>query len=385
MKRNTVTAALITSLTISALFGATVQASDGDTWKIAVMAPLTGDAAQYGITYQNSLDILVEKINSEGGINGKEVELTYYDDKKDTKEALNIANMIVADGDYIAVVGSQTSSCSMAAAPVFQEEGIPMISPQASNPQFTEIGDYIFSVQVSSAYEADLTADLMYNTYGIEKTAIIYSNDDWGLGVDTEFSSAFESYGGEITANETFITGQTKDFSPLLSKMKESNPEAVLLISLYSEGAQILQQMKNLDFETEVFSMNTLYKQEFLDLAKDNADGIKMLNPFELNNTSEEYLYLKEQYENKTGNQVDTYVTQSYDALNLVLKAIESTDGNQEEMKDWIASVKDYEGVSGIFSFNEIRVPLRTEYVFTIENGEYKQVPDLVIAPQDAS
>ena len=85
-------------------------AADGDTYKIAVIAPLTGDAAQYGMTYQNTLDILTDKVNAEGGVNGKQVEVTYFDDKKDAKEALNIANKIVADGSYIGVVGSQTWS-----------------------------------------------------------------------------------------------------------------------------------------------------------------------------------------------------------------------------------------------------------------------------------
>ena len=371
------------ALAVSALTGcgssSAEGAADGDTYKIAVIAPLTGDAAQYGMTYQNTLDILTDKVNAEGGVNGKQVEVTYFDDKKDAKEALNIANKIVADGSYIGVVGSQTSSCSMAAAPVFQEEGIPMISPQASNPQFTEIGDYIFSMQLSSSYEAELTAKMIVENYGYKNIAVIYSNDDWGVGVNTQFTDSIGEYGGSISADETFIAGQTKDFTPLISKMKESAPEAVFVAALYSDAAQILQQMKNLDFEVPVFATNTLYKQEFLDLAGANAEGILMLNSFELENTDEEYVYLKDAYEEKTGNQVDTYVTQSYDAMNLLLKAIEATDGDQAKMRDWIADVKDYRGVSGTFSFNDVRVPIKDEYVFTITDGAYAQVPDLVI------
>ncbi|MEA4973806.1 MAG: ABC transporter substrate-binding protein [Candidatus Metalachnospira sp.] len=375
---------LVAACAVSSVTGCSSSASiskkeESDTYKIAVIAPLTGDAAQYGITYQNSLDILVDKVNSNNGINGKKVELTYFDDKKDAKEALNIANKIVSEGDYIAVVGSQTSSCSMAAAPVLQEEGIPMISPQASNPQFTELGDYIFSMQLSSSYEAKLTAKMIAENYGYKNIAVIYSNDDWGVGVNTQFIESMEGYGGTVTADETYISGQTKDFSPLISKMKESKPEAVFVASLYSDAAQILQQSKNLDFDVPVFATNTLYKQEFLDLAGTNAEGIIMLNSFELENDSEDYTYLKDKYEEKTGNQIDTYVTQSYDALNLVLKAIEATDGDKAAMKDWIANVKDYEGVSGKFSFNEKRVPIKEEYVFTIENGAYVQIPDLII------
>ena len=220
---------------------------------------------------------------------------------------------------------------------------------------------------------------MIVENYGYKNIAVIYSNDDWGVGVNTQFTDSIGEYGGSISADETFIAGQTKDFTPLISKMKESAPEAVFVAALYSDAAQILQQMKNLDFEVPVFATNTLYKQEFLDLAGANAEGILMLNSFELENTDEEYVYLKDAYEEKTGNQVDTYVTQSYDAMNLLLKAIEATDGDRAKMRDWIADVKDYRGVSGTFSFNDVRVPIKDEYVFTITDGAYAQVPDLVI------
>ncbi|MDF2952107.1 MAG: hypothetical protein K0S18_1690 [Anaerocolumna sp.] len=375
--------ALATGLILTSLTGCSSSSSanqdDSDVYKFAMMAPLTGDAAQYGLTYKNTLEILVNKVNSDGGINGKQIQVDYYDDKKDTKEALNIANKIVADGNYIGVVGSQTSSCSMAAAPVLQESKILMISPQASNPNFTLSGDYIFSLQLSSSYEADLTAKLVVENNSFKKIAVIYSNDDWGVGVNDEFTSYVESLGGEIVANETFISGQTKDFSPLISKMKEAQPDAIFIAALYSEGAQILQQCKNLDFNVPVFTTNTLYKQEFLELASDNADGILMLNSFELDNQNDNYLYLANEYLEKTGKQVDTYVTQSYDALKLMLDALENVGDDTSAMKDYIASVNNYEGVSGTFSFNENRVPIKPEYVFTIENGEYVQIPDLVI------
>lgn len=355
------------------------DAKSSDSYRFAVMAPLTGDAAQYGLTYQNTLEILKDKVNEAGGINGKTIEIDYFDDKKDAKEALNIANKIVADGGYTAVIGSQTSSCSLAAAPVLQEEGIIMISPQASNPAYTLSGDYCFSMQLSSSYEADLTAKMIVENYGYKNIAIIYSNDDWGVGVYEAFVESVASYGGSVVDAETYISGQTKDFTPLISKMKTAAPDAIFMASLYSEGAQILQQCKNLEFEVPTFTTNTLYKQEFLDLAAANAEGILMLNSFELENNDEEYTYLVEKYEEKTGSQVDTYVTQSYDAMKLVVDAIEAAGDDPKAMRDWIAGVKDYKGVSGTFSFNENRVPIKLEYVFTIEDGEYAQVPDLII------
>ena len=92
--------------------------------KIALYAPITGNNAQYGLTYQKTIEALAEQINSEGGINGRELIVDVYDDKADQKEALNIANLIVSDPEVVGVVGSQTSSPTLAAAPIFEEAGI---------------------------------------------------------------------------------------------------------------------------------------------------------------------------------------------------------------------------------------------------------------------
>ena len=108
--------------------------------KIALYAPLTGNNAQYGLTYQATINALCEQVNSEGGINGREVVVEVFDDKNDPKEALNVANLIVSDPEIVAVIGSQSSSPTLAAAPVFEEAGIPMITPQASHADITANG-----------------------------------------------------------------------------------------------------------------------------------------------------------------------------------------------------------------------------------------------------
>ena len=132
----------------------TAMAESAEPYRIAMCGPLTGPGAQYGQAYKNSLEILRDKINAEGGIDGHMLEIDFYDDKQDPKETLNVANLIIADGGYIAMIGSQTSSCSMAAAPVMQRAGIPMIAPHASHSDYAKTGDYCFSLQMPNAYEA---------------------------------------------------------------------------------------------------------------------------------------------------------------------------------------------------------------------------------------
>lgn len=347
-------------------------------YKFAMIAPLTGDSAQYGLAFKNSLEILVEKTNADGGINGRPVQVAYYDDKKDPKETLNIANKIISDDSILGVIGSQTSSCSMAAAPVFQKEGVLMISPQASHPDFTAIGDYIFRLQLPTSYESAKTAEYMVESAGHKNIAIIYSNDDWGVSVNEQFTDRAEELGAKVVASETFITGQTKDFSPLISKIKTMDCDALFLVSLYAEGAQILQQCDALDLVVPVYSTNTFYKQEFLDVAGKHAEGVIMVNSFALHNDDPKYLHLEEEYKKRTNSTVDTYVTQSYDSLALMLDAIRAVGDDPAAMRDHIASLQDYHGVSGVFSFNENRDPEKKLFLFTVKDGQYVQMDHVI-------
>ena len=350
-----------------------------DAYRFAMVAPLTGNGAQYGLAYKDTIEIMVEQINADGGIDGHMVEVDYFDDKQDPKECLNIANKIVADGDYLAVIGSQTSSCSMAAAPVLQKAGIPMISPNASHVDFPLIGDYIFSMAMPLSYEIVKTTDFLYDYNNLRKIAMIYSNDDWGLQVSEVCRERFTELGGEVVAEETYIAGQTKDFTPLISKIKATEPDAVFLISQYSDGAAIVQQMNQLDFNTKIVAMNTLYKQEFIDIVGEElANGIVMQNSFSIIDTAPEYDVIKEAYESKTGKVMDLYVTHSHDAFAIVLDAVTEVGADKEAIRDYIAGIKNYAGLSGTFSMDANGSVRKNLYALEIKDGTFVELEDFV-------
>ena len=349
--------------------------NDDTVYKFALMAPLTGNNAQYGQTYQTTLELLLDKVNSSGGINGHQVSLDIYDDKNDPKESVNIATKIADDPDILGVVGSQISSCSMAAAPIFQEKNILMVSPQASHVDFTSIGDCIFRTQVTTAHENAETAKFLVNDLGAKKVGFIYSSDDWGVSMLETMTAALEDLGSEVVAAETYIAGETKDFTPLISKIKQAEPDVLFLASVYADAVQIIQQCKNLNLDVPYVGSNTLFKQEFIDVGGEDVEGVMMCNTVQLNNNNEEYLWLEEAYKEKTGNFTDSYVTQSYDALNVMLKALEEVGPDRDAMKNYLANLTDYVGVSGTFSFDEYRNPAKTVYIYQIQDGAIVELP----------
>lgn len=348
----------------------------GGSYRFALIAPLTGNNAQYGLTYKNTLEILIDKVNKDGGINGHEIVLDIYDDKNDPKESVNIAAKLVSDGDLLGVVGSQTSSCCMAAAPLFQEAGIPMVSPQSSHPDFTGIGDYIFRCQVTVAYENKKAAEYLVKGINAKKIAIIYSNDDWGVMMNTTLQEALTELGAEIVAEETYVANQTKDFTPLISKVKLSEPDVLFMASLYSDGAQIIQQCRNLELNVPFVGSNTFFKQEFIDVGGDSVEGVTMTNTIMLNNNNPEYLWLEKAYTEKTGAFIDTYVTQSYDSLSILLKAVKEAGTDRRAIRDNLAKLTDYEGVSGTFSLDENRDPEKEVFIYQIKDGKIIQLDE---------
>ena len=352
-------------------------------YRIAMCGPLTGPGAQYGQSYKNSLEILRDKINAEGGIDGHMLEIDFYDDKQDPKETLNVANLIIADGGYIAMIGSQTSSCSMAAAPVMQRAGIPMIAPHASHSDYAKTGDYCFSLQMPNSYEARVQHEWAIDYLGAKRVAIIYSNDDWGLQNVDAATAACENKGVELVAAETFIAGNTKDFSPIITKVKEANPDYIYLAVLYSDACLLIPQMKMLDLNCTLDGTNTLYKTEFIDVVGEDAEGIYIPNNFSTLHHTEEYTYLEQAIAEKVdGGIVDSYVSHAWDALSVLVKAIREVGTDGAAIKDYLANMDSYEGVAGTFVFDGNGATMKNVYVMQIQNGQFVELPDICIEPQ---
>lgn len=343
-------------------------------YRIALMAPMTGNNAQYGITYQTACEIYIEQCNAEGGINGHPVELVVYDDKGDAKEALNVANLIASDPTILAVIGSQASSPSLAAAPVFQEAGIPMISPQAAHPDFCTVGDHIFGLSCLTNYEGAVVTQRMIDD-GFKKVAIIYASDDYGLTIYQTAQETVAAAGDvEIVAAETYVSGQTTDFTPLLSKIKQSGAEALYISPSYSDAAMIITQMRQLDCAFKPYGCSMLYKQEFLDIAGEAAEGVDVTNFFKPGNTEEPYASVEKAYTEKTGAMMDVYVTNAYDAISLFCGAIREVGTDDQAICDWLANVKDWPGCAGPITFDEQRRPVRQLFWFEVQDGAFVSI-----------
>ncbi len=205
--------------------------------KIGVVAPLTGEGATWGQNTLAAATLAVKEVNDAGGIKGRQVQLLAEDDKATGVDAATAFTKLINIDKVVAIVGVPASSAAGPALPIAQQAGIPVIMI-ASAPALTQVGDLMFRVYPSDAYQGNLGADIVYNKLGKKKTAILYVNNDYGMGVANSFKTKFAELGGTIAYEGAILNGTT-DFRSEIAKVKGSGADS-LYMAMYPAGGLIL-------------------------------------------------------------------------------------------------------------------------------------------------
>jgi branched-chain amino acid transport system substrate-binding protein len=365
---------MILALLMSAVFTGCSPAGneDTDTIKIGVASPFTGDYAQFGDYTKDGVELAVEEINNAGGVLGKPIEIVYGDDKGDSKEAVSVAQKFASDKNIVGIVGHFFSGATLAAGPIYQQNEIPTIAVASTNPDVADIGDYVYRINVGDNYQGSQLAQLLKDT-GYNKATVIYDNSDYGKGVSDVFTNSFTELGGEVLLNESYIGGQDKDFSLILTKVKNSDTEVIVLISYYTEASLIIQQARNLGIDAPFYASDSLYTDDFLKLAGDAANGVHVVCYFHESDPSEAAQEFVKKFEAKYNKKVDSWSPYAYDAMYVMADAINragTTDG--PAVRDAIAATEGLQGATGVTNFKGAREPVGKDLIIlVVENGEY--------------
>lgn len=367
---------VITSLLTAGLLtltGCTGKSGSSDTIKLATAAPMTGDYAQYGEYSKNGLELALEEINKNGGVLGKQIELVYGDDKGDSKEAVSIAQKFINDKNITGILGHFFSGCTLAAGPIYQQNGIPTLAIASTNPEVPKIGDHVFRINVGDNYQGSQLAKWLYEVKSIKKVAVVYDNNDYGKGVTDVFVKTFKDLGGEITALESYIGGQEKDFSVIVTKIKASNAEAIMMASYPTEGALIAQKARNSGLDVPIVCTDSIYTEDFIALGGKAVEGavvVSYFHPSDPNPAVQEFI---KKFKAKYNKEPDSWSPYAYDALYVMVDAIKragSTD--KKAVQKALAETKDFKGATGITTFNADGEPEGKDLIIlTVSNGQY--------------
>lgn len=200
--------------------GSASGGSDSDTIRIGGLAPLTGDAASYGVAVNNAIQMAVEDINANGGIDGKQIEYIYYDEKGDTTEATNAYNKLVQDDKVVAIIGDVTTKPTLAVAQTSQQDNIPIITATATAAEVTLTGSNIFRACFTDPFQGELMASYASEKLGATKVAVLSDMaDDYSSGIAEAFVAKAEELGMQVVADEKYQDGDV-DFKSQLTNIK---------------------------------------------------------------------------------------------------------------------------------------------------------------------
>ncbi|MFR3036478.1 ABC transporter substrate-binding protein [Blautia hydrogenotrophica] len=366
-------------VSMTACGGETESSSDGgekasaggsDTITIGASLPMTGSVALNGEMILEGIQIAVDECNEAGGIDGKEVVIDAQDDQAEPNQAASVANMMSADEKIVAIIGSLKSSCTLAAAPIYEEAGVVALSPDSSSPEVTNAGEYIFRIKNSDVVLAQTMAKGAISD-GHTKFAILYENNDYGAGVLEQSQIAIEEAGCEIVCTESILTGEQTDFSSIISKIRESGADAILMGVDYNESGLVMKQMKDAGLDLPRYATDGLFTDAFIEVGGEAADGTTVLTSFITSDQSENVQnFIKKYQEKYDGEMPSIFQAEGYDCGKIVIEAIENAGTDRKAIRDYMATMS-YQGVTGDCTFDEngdVNIPLKR---CIVEEGEF--------------
>ena len=262
-------------LAVAIVFGLAACEKKGDVIKIGIAGPITGPYAKFGEQLVKGAEAAAEKINSEGGINGKQIVVVQGDDQCDPKQARAVANTFV-DEKVHAVIGHFCSSSTIPASEVYDEANILQITPASTNPKVTDRGlAAVFRTCGRDDQQGNVAGDFIAKQLKAKRVAVIHDKDTYGQGLADATKARLNGNGVKEVLYEGITRGD-KDFNSLVTKMKGLKVDAIYFGGIHTEAGLIVRQAREQGLKATFISGDGIVTAEFASIAGPAADGVLM-------------------------------------------------------------------------------------------------------------
>ncbi|MBP2231935.1 branched-chain amino acid transport system substrate-binding protein [Azospirillum agricola] len=316
----------------------------GEPLWFGVSGPLTGPGAQYGAQWKKGFDLALDEINAAGGVKGRPLRYVFEDSQNDPRQSIAIAQKFVADPKILIELGDFSSPASMAASPIYQRAGLVQFGFTNSHPDFTRTGDFVWSNSISQAEEQPNVADYAVNSLKLKRLAVLHLNTDWGRTSKDLFVKAATERGAEVVATEGYLP-EEKDFRSTLVRVREANPDGIVLISYYADGAAIARQLKPVGLTQPVVAVGSVYSPKFLELGGEAVEGVHTRANFFPAEPRPEVQRFVAAYRAKHNEEPDAFSAYAYDAALVAHRVIEAGGTDRTAIRDAFPRVKDIPSV----------------------------------------
>jgi branched-chain amino acid transport system substrate-binding protein len=361
------------SLSFSALALATPLIGATATIKVGEVDPLTGGVSQFGIGCHQGFVLAFEELNAEGGILGQKIELVTEDDQSKPGQSATAVRKLITQDKVVALLGDATSSATLEAAPIAQADKIPMITPTATNPRITEVGDFIFRVCFLDEFQGRVLARFAREKLKAQKVFTLTDvKQDYSIDLLKFFKEEFTKLGGTIVGEQSYSTGDT-DFRAQLTPIRAAKPDAVFVPGYYQEVALIVKQGRQIGLTMPFIGCDGWANQTLITIGSKAVDGCFFTNHFSPDDQSPIVKSFVTKYQEKYGTLPDTFSALGYDAARLLADAVKRAGSSDPQaIRDALAKTAGFQGVTGEISLDANRNASKPGLIVTVKQGKFE-------------
>ncbi|MBF1732734.1 MAG: ABC transporter substrate-binding protein [Streptococcus sp.] len=364
---------------VAAILAGCGNAADSNTVKIGGNFELTGNVATYGTSMNNGAQLAVEQ---KGKLLDKELKYVSYDNKSDKTEVASVAKKLASE-KVVGVVGPATTGDASVSIPVNEQAKIPTVFPATTGDGVTlknaedasSVYEYIYRVCFSDSYQGVVGANFVHKKFGNAKVAILQdTGNDYSKGLADAFEKTYtdSKIGGTVVAREYYQSKDT-DFQAVLTTLKSKDFDVLYVPGYYEEVGLIIKQAREIGITQPIVGGDGLSSDKLAALAgnSSNLSNVYYTSHFSTLSDDADVQAFVQAYKEKYGTNPDTFAALSYDATQLLMKAIETAGSTDPQaITKALAATKDFDGVTGTFSMGPDHTPVKSAVVIEFQNGQ---------------
>ncbi|HOT91772.1 MAG TPA: ABC transporter substrate-binding protein [Anaerolineae bacterium] len=360
---------LVSMLALSACGGG------GGTIKVAILAPMSGDVATFGQSTRDGAMLAVEEWNANGGIDGKKIEVVVEDSQCDAEAAVSAANKVIDQDGVKFIIGEVCSKASIPISEIATAKKVLQISPTSTNPAVT-VGESgtkptIFRACFIDPFQGKVGAKFALEKLGAKTAAVFLDQgNDYVRGLAEVFIKEFEAGGGKVVVKETY-TSDDSDFSAILTKVKDANPDVLYLPDYYSTVNLIAAQAKEKGITAVMLGGDGW---DSSDLDRKAVDGGYFTNHFSDQDSRKVVQDFVSKYKAKYGSAPDALAALAYDAANILFQGIDKTGKADPVAVAKTLETGKFDVVSGSVSYDTSHNPVKAAVVLQVKDGAVNYV-----------
>jgi len=356
---------------------------DSSKIKIGVIAELTGDVPAVGTSCKNAAEMAVQEINDAGGIQLGEkkyqVKLIIEDNAGKAEQSASSAQKLITQQKVTAIVGPNASRYALPAAEIAETSKTVLITPWSTAPKATLDSKtnvskkYFFRACFIDPFQGGVLAKFTLDNLKLKKAAVLYDvASEYNKGIAEIFKDVYEKNGGKVVAFETYTTND-KDFSSQLTKIKQANPDVIFLPNYYSEVPLQIQQAKRLGIKAPFIGSDSWGSEELVKLCGADCNDYYFSTHYAADSASDTTKKFIANYKAKYGTTPDDVAALTYDSFGLLWQAIKTAGKNDRQaVRDALAKIPQYEGVTGNMQFKEgSGDPVKSAVILKIKDGKF--------------